>query len=283
MTSAAPILVGRLLGEVCERLHILLQSLQPDDWHRPTSSSERLVRDVASHLLDGSLRRLSLQRDNYVPPAIPGEGPPDEPLLSFLHRLNREWDRATRRLSPLVLIGLLEWADPRFVQLMNAKDPFGPALFPVAWAGEDASRDWFDVAREYTEKWHHTQQIFEAVGQPSTIVTREFYHPCLETFLRALPFSLTNVNLPVGTTVTVEILGEAGDRWRFERIDAGWRRTENSTAPTTATLIIPQEVAWQVFTKRRPARQKLEQFPSIRLNGDPELGMRVLEVVAVMA
>jgi hypothetical protein len=35
----------------------------------------------------------------------------------------------------------------------------------VAWAGEAESKNWFHVARDYSEKWHHQQQIREAVSQ----------------------------------------------------------------------------------------------------------------------
>jgi hypothetical protein len=39
--------------------------LTPDEWHLQTVSSQRTVKDIASHLLDESLRRLSMQRNNY--------------------------------------------------------------------------------------------------------------------------------------------------------------------------------------------------------------------------
>jgi hypothetical protein len=70
-----PILVADLFPEVSRRLLDLLRSLVPDEWHRPTVSSRRTVKDIVSHLLDGSLRRLSLQRDGYSPPdgrPVPG-------------------------------------------------------------------------------------------------------------------------------------------------------------------------------------------------------------------
>jgi hypothetical protein len=38
-------------------------------------------------------------------------------------------------------------------------DPLAPAAFAVSWAGEETSSNWFDTARELTERWHHQQQI----------------------------------------------------------------------------------------------------------------------------
>lgn len=49
-------------------------------------------------------------------------------------------------------------------------------------AGEEESVNWFDIARKYTENWYHTQQIFEATGRPSSIMTQRLFHPCLDTF-----------------------------------------------------------------------------------------------------
>src|ERR1700754_3872238 len=102
-----PILVADLFPEVSRRLVGLLRSLSPGEWHLPTVSSRRSVKDIASHLLDGSLRRLSMQRDGYRPDARGGPRA-GEPLVAFLNRLNDEWEAGTRRLSPKVLADLIE-------------------------------------------------------------------------------------------------------------------------------------------------------------------------------
>jgi hypothetical protein len=77
MPTLPPILVADLFPEVTSRLVALLRSLSPDEWQRATVSSRRTVKDIASHLLDGSLRRLSMQRDGYRPAG--------EPLVGFLN------------------------------------------------------------------------------------------------------------------------------------------------------------------------------------------------------
>src|SRR5262245_48071901 len=118
-----PILVAHLFPEVSRRLLALLRSLAPDEWHRPTASSRRTVKDIASHLLDGSLRRLSLQRDGYSPPNETARPRAGEPLVEFLNRLNDEWEVGTRRLSPAVLVGLIEWADAQLADLFRSLDP----------------------------------------------------------------------------------------------------------------------------------------------------------------
>jgi hypothetical protein len=274
--------VRPFFGEVCDELHSLLRSLSTEEWHRATSSSQRQVRDIATHLLDGSLRRISLQRDGYQPPPSAGQRT-DEPLLGFLNRLNSEWEQATRRLSPQVIISLLEVADRDAVQILTSLDPHGTALFPVGWAGESVSENWFDVAREYTEKWHHTQQIFEAVGRSSTITCRRLYLPCLQTFMLALPFAFRSVTQPTGTVVEVEIHGDAGGVWRIARDEHGWGWTDESAIAPAAVISLPQADAWKVFTKRRGADEKRQTFPAITVEGDQSLGDTVLELVSVMA
>jgi hypothetical protein len=182
-----PILVADLFPEITRHLLALLRSLSPDDWCLPTVSSRRTVKDIVSHLLDGSLRRLSMQRDGFRPADGNSQPRADEALMDFLNRLNDEWETGTRRLSPPVLIALVEWADDQLAELFRSLDPHGPAIFPVAWAGESQSENWMDVARDYTEKWHHTQQIFAATNKPSTIMNRRLGYPCLDIFMRRCP------------------------------------------------------------------------------------------------
>src|SRR5690348_9784827 len=98
MSAQQPILVSGLFRELDAHLLALLRSLQPDDWHRPTVCSAWCVKDIASHLLDGNIRRLSIQRDGYIPPTAPQGFASYEALLAYLHGLNADWTRATSRV-----------------------------------------------------------------------------------------------------------------------------------------------------------------------------------------
>ncbi len=120
-----PILVADLFPKVSRRLVELLRSLSADEWHLPTISSRRTVKDIASHLLDGSLRRLSMQRDGHRPADGRSQPRADEPLMDFLNRLNDEWETGTRRLSPKVLVDLIERADAQLADLFQSLDPHG--------------------------------------------------------------------------------------------------------------------------------------------------------------
>jgi hypothetical protein len=278
-----PILVADLFPEVTSRLLELLRSLSPDEWHLATVSSLRTVKDIASHLLDGSLRRLSMQRDAYRPHDARSGPRAGEPLVDFLNRLNDEWETGTRRLSPKVLTDLIAWADSQLADLFRSLDPHGEAVFPVAWAGEGRSENWMDVARDYTEKWHHTQQIFDATKRLSTILTRRLGHPCLDIFMRALPFTFREAEAEPGSVVTVSVIGEAGGNWHVERRENGWAQTANPAPSAAATVTMDQDTAWKLVTKRRSREASRQMFPAIRITGDESLGLHVLDMVSVMA
>jgi hypothetical protein len=63
---------------------------------------------------------------------------------------------------------------------------------------------WFDIAREFTEHWHHQQQIRDATGQPP-LYDPYLLSPVLDTFVRALPHSFPHAAAPEGTVVRLEI------------------------------------------------------------------------------
>ena len=194
----APILVSPLFRELHGHLLDLLRSLTPEDWHRPTVCSAWCVKDIASHLLDGDLRRLSIQRDGYTPPDAPTGFESHESLVAYLTRLNADWTAATRRISPRTLIRLLEVSGEEVADLFESADPSGPATFPVGWAGEAESSMWFDLAREYTERWHHQRQIALAVGRPTPIDARRLYHPVLDDLPAGLALHLPGRGCPGG-------------------------------------------------------------------------------------
>ena len=187
LTPMQPVLLLDRFVRLHTELMSLLRGLAPEDWNRPTACALWSVKDIVAHLLDTSIRRLSFGRD-----ALPST--PDTPISSYddlvryLNRLNAEWVAASRRLSPQVLIDLLDFTAGQVHAFFRSLDPHTPAVFPVSWAGEDVSPNWFDIGREYTERWLHQQQIREAVGAAG-LTDREWLHPTLDIFVRALPFT----------------------------------------------------------------------------------------------
>jgi len=152
-----PVDTRALFRPVSASLVALLRTLPLQDWERPTVAGAWVVRDVVAHLLDSTLRRLSFHRDRMPPP--PRAISPDRDFVAFINDLNAQWVTAAKRLSPRVLTDLYDRASRDAADWFESLPIDAPALFPVSWAGEQASAGWFDVGREFTELWHHQQQI----------------------------------------------------------------------------------------------------------------------------
>ena len=257
----------------------LLRNLSDEDWHKPTVARLWSVKDIVAHLLDGDVRRLSLHRDGLQDRAPETPINSYQDLVAFLNQLNADWVKAARRISPALLIDLLALTGPQVYAFFKTLDPFAPAIFPVAWAGDSQSPNWFDIAREYTEKWHHQQQIRDAVGAPG-LTTRQWLHPILDTFVRGLPHHYRAVEAAEGQCVTFFITGEAGDRWTLRKEASAWQLYVGYTAEAAAHVRLNQDTAWRLFTKGlRPE----EARSWILVEGNEALGTHVLDLLAVMA
>jgi hypothetical protein len=271
--------VAPLFPELHRELIGLLRGLSPEDWERPTIAGAWLVRDVAAHLLDGDLRKLSFHRDGLAPiaPASPPGGYAD--LVAFLNGLNRDWIQAARRLSPRVLVDLLEITGAQVSAFVKTLDLHARAVFGVAWAGEEASENWLDTGREYTERWHHQQQVRLAVQAPLLDAPR-WLRPVLEVSVRALVRACADAAGEPGATLTYDVEGPAGGAWTLVRGDGGWTLEEGAPARPTARVRLPQDLAWRLFFKAPGATAR---DPRVRCEGDAGLAARALGALAVMA
>ena len=136
------------LFPVLDKLLIeLLKSLTPEEWDAPTIAKRWTVKDIVSHLLDGNLRTISILRDHHF-------GEPSKnihsykELVDFLNQLNMSWTAAAKRLSPQILVELLETTGKQYCEQLALLQPFDTAVFAVSWAGQEQSENWFHTARE---------------------------------------------------------------------------------------------------------------------------------------
>lgn len=279
MKSVEPIFVAELFCQIHSELLSLLRSLSGDDWNKPTAARLWTVKDIAAHLFDTDIRRLSYQRDKapMVPPEAPIENYRD--LVNFLNQLNADWVRTARRISPRLLIEFLEVTGAQVCELFKSLDPYAPALFGVAWAGEQKSQNWFDIAREYTEKWHHQQQIRDAVGAPA-LTSRKWLFPVLDTFLRGLPHTYRETQADEGSSVVFTIVGEAGGAWTLKREGGAWKLYTGESDSAACEVRMDQDAAWRLLTK---GLSQEEATARIEIIGDDRLGKPILGMLAVMA
>jgi uncharacterized protein (TIGR03083 family) len=277
MTHSIPIPTVHLFPVIDEKLIELLRSLSPEEWDLATLAKEWTVKDIAAHLLDGNIRTLSLARDKLqLSPVQPIHT--YQELVDYLNQLNAVWVNAAKRISPGVLIELLEITGKQYSAYLRSIDPFSDAIFPVAWAGEPVSKNWFHIAREYTEKFHHQLQIRDAVNRPGLII-RELFYPFIDTFMRALPHTYRNTNATEGTTVKITVTTDAGGDWFIRKEQEKWILAEQRNSPT-ATITFDPDTAWKLFSK---GMSPAEARNKVVLSGNTELAGIALTMLSVMA
>jgi len=259
----------------------LLKSLKQSEWDLISPIPDRSVKDLVAHLIDGSLRRLALQRDNYEDISQKTDIRSYNDLIDHIQKLNKDWIIVARRLSPAILIDLLEYSETSFYEYFASIEANDKAFFPVAWAGEDESKNWFDIAREYTEKWHHQMQIRMAIGAP-LLMEKRYIEPLYNTFMLALPHLYNNmIEYPEGETIKVSIRGILNKSWTVVLHKNKWSFIENKEREAGTTIELKQS-EWDLISPI-PDREKDKYFDKIRVSGRNELGLRILELVTVMS
>ena len=240
-----PLDTRRLFRPLNRELVGLLESVNAADWERPTLAGNWKVRDVAAHILDGCLRRIAAGRDGYAPPPpFPVHSPQD--LTRFVNGLNGLGTAYASRLSPRLLIDLLQIAGEWLADLFERLPLHERALWAVGWAGEMESENWMDIGRDYTEQWHHQMQIRDAVGEPRLLVPH-WMEPLLGIALRAVPVAYANLAAPVGTVVTLEVFGPTSGTWSIARDESRWRLVSGRPEHPDALLRMATDDVWRVL------------------------------------
>ena len=150
------------------------------------------VKDIAGHLLGDDLGLLSRGRDDYASPSFATglDISTLSGLIAAIDRQNALWVETMRRLSPRVLMELLQ-VSGTLTEAYFASLDLAALGGPVDWAGPGPAPVWLHVAREYTERWVHQQHIRDAVGRPG-LNERRWLGPVLETFVRGLSRALAS-------------------------------------------------------------------------------------------
>jgi uncharacterized protein (TIGR03083 family) len=257
VTPLAPSDLAPLFQPLHDELLGVLRTLSPGEWLKPTVAPAWRVRDVAAHLLDGQLRRLSAQRDAHL--VAPDRAITSErDLVAFINALNAGGVAYGARLSTRVLVDLLAASGRELAAALSALDPRAPALYPVSWAGELASETWMDVGREYTEHWHHQMQIRDAVGRPRLLEPR-WMLPLLDMSVRALPHAYAAVEAAPGTTITLAVTGETVGEWSVARGDDRWQVLRGRPNVPDAIVRIAADDVWRLFYNALPEADRRQR------------------------
>jgi hypothetical protein len=234
------------------------------------------VKDVALHLLGVEIGNLSSRRDRYTMSGAAVQG--WDELVDFVNDWNASWVRAARRISPRLLIALLGFAGDQMCDYFRSLDPYAMGG-AVSWAGPEPAPVWLDLAREYTERWHHQQHIRDAAGQPGLKEAR-YMAPALATFVWGLPRAFRATPAAEGTAVTLTIAGASGGRWSLRREGGAWRVYAGAAERPAAEVTLDEDVAWRLFTRGLSGDAALER---VALSGERALGLRVLDTISIIA
>jgi uncharacterized protein (TIGR03083 family) len=251
------------------RLLSLLTSLTDAQWAAPTAAPEWSVKGIALHLLDVDLSWLARDRDHHRSGMIPV--PADhEVFVRGLSQRNYRWIDGTRTLSPRLLTDLLRWSGEQLDSYLSTVDLARSSS--VYWAGEVPL--WFDLAREFTERWVHYRQIREA-AQPAEHNQHqdEYLSLVLRTFIWGFPRQY-QAPAPAGTTIALEIPGIG--TWTLTRTATSWSLDDGQAAAPAARLRISGEAAWRLLTGARYDAQQ------VQLSGDPALAGPLLQVRSII-
>lgn len=278
LQSLTPLDTSGFFAPLHQELIQLLSGLSATDWTLPTVAGSWEVRDVVAHLIDGQMRRLSIHRDGAPLPAPLSPIEDYESLVAHLNDLNAEWVWAMRRVSVRQLLSLLDRIGPEYADFMAGLDPDGVAFFPVTWAGEDESKNWMDVGRDYTELWHHQAQIRRAVGADS-LDSRKWLFPVLDLGIRAVYRSWSDFEYESGSVLLVEVEGDAGGHWSIVREEGKWVIYRGAHPTPTTVASMSTDSAWRLlFNALDPSSAETE----ISFSGDRALFSRLLGVRGVM-
>lgn len=276
MKKPEAIQVVHLFPETLDALLDLLSDLSPEDWQKPTACAGWTVKDIAAHLLGGEIGILARKRDGY---AFSGSPIIDwRDLVTLINELNDSWVKATRRLSPRLLCDFLRFTGEQANLYFASLDP--EALGdPVDWASPEPAPVWLDLAREYTERWHHQQQIRDATAR-SGLNGPRYLAPVLDAFVRALPRAYSDIQAEEGAQVTLAITGPSGNRWHLLREGGVWQLYLDAAQPSLATVSLDEDVAWRLFTKGiKPEAARARAV----IEGDERLALPALGMISIIS
>jgi hypothetical protein len=148
----------------------------------------------------------------------------------------------------------------------------------VSWAGEQVSANWFDIGREFTELWHHQEQVRMAVGADSLPDAR-YLHAVIDIAVRGLPHAYRRVVAEPNQTVVVDVTGAAGGQWTLVRESDRWTLMRGEPSSETARIRLDENAAWKLLFNALP---EADLAHAVRVSGSAELARAMLQARSVI-
>jgi hypothetical protein len=102
---------------------------------------------------------------------------------------------------------------------------------------------WFDLARDFTERWVRHQQLLDALDERDQRLDATA-DVVLDTFVWAFPHQY-RPPAPAGTTVALQVETR---RWTLTRQAFGWELEPGMPARVDAELVLSTDQAWRLLT-----------------------------------
>ena len=275
MQTLKPIIVTHLFPELLDKLINLLQGLTEEEWNYPTICTPWSVKEVCAHLLGGEMKNISWRRDGF---SGFEEIVSFERIVQLVNEHNSRWVRSTQYISPELLINLIKFTGDQSCEFFVSVDPYKMGV-PVDWIGPEPAPNWVDLAREYTERWHHQQHIRDAVDKPG-LKEPKFLGPILDTFILGVPRTFQSVSTNSDVVIKISTTGSVIRDWVLISRNDKWQLLEGRVEHPSASVSVPDDIAWRIFTKEilpEDARKQVE------LSGNQELAGKVLDTISIIA
>jgi uncharacterized protein (TIGR03083 family) len=248
----------------------LLRSLDAEDWTRPTDLPGWDVRGVASHLahLESELSGVKQERVELPERDYYNDTSSRYTELGIVARAGRSGAEITDELE--------ECARNRHEMLLADPPTDGTGAPPrtpgkVGW-------DWETLlSNRVVDVWMHEQDIRRATHRPGGMNTPGAEHT-IGSFTRALPYAVgKRVAPPAGTTVVLDVTGVHPVHLAVEVNDQG-RAVPVTDEPGQPTVRLRMDL--ETFAVLAGGRRPASEVP-VEVEGDRNLGLRVLEALAV--
>jgi hypothetical protein len=273
-----PIFCEDLLKDIDDKLYEIMKNIKIEDWNRSTIYPNWKIKDIFSHIIDTSIRRLSNGRDGFNREDRKIKIDTYKDLVLFIEKFADEWVEATKRISPQVLLSIFLIVKDELYEYIKKQNHFDEARASVLWAGEIKSKIWFDYGREYTEHWIHQQQIRDALNI-HPLDGKIYLEAVLEILIRCLPVTYSNINRPAGTRLKIETIGAFSKEYYLINDDGKWNLYTGKDETADITIIIDSLILCKMLS--RIIKQEEIQYKII--GSDIELGKEIEKGKALMA
>ncbi len=259
-----------LFPKINEELEKLLNGMSFEEWNLKTKFPNWTVKDIVAHLLDTSIRKLSSEKYKFEPLSNVNIKSYED-LVLHITNLADIWVNSFQRVSPEILKTMVTKYQTELYEYLTTIDLNKYSKNSVAWAGEKKSLNWFDIAREYTERWHHQMQIRETLQKEDVLYKKEIYQPVLEIFLKALPYHYTKYSTNKGINFELNVIGDyINQKWLLN--------TENRSDDIWTKVTIKDTDVWKVLTKWELNLNNIEYY----IDGNLELGQHFFNMTCIM-